>query len=170
MVDNQRRLIEESTGPDGVIDGNLKGLVFTRQRVRRNLADNLLLQYARLGCPVSVGRDWTPDEMEAEVTKSPHSSALEDDVISQIQIEAREKPAQGFATIVRWDDIKQNPPSNLKILPLAMIPHKSRKYRAILYLSFVLKVTGWDLPSVNKAAKKTSPYKALDQVGTVMPT
>ena len=32
--------------------------------------------------------------------------ALEDYVIAQIQVKAREKSAQGFAAIVRWDDIK----------------------------------------------------------------
>ena len=33
----------------------------------------LLLQYARVVCLVSVGHDWTPDVMEAAVTKGPHS-------------------------------------------------------------------------------------------------
>ena len=91
--------------------------------------------------------------MEAAVTKGPHSSALEDDTISQIQVEARGKAAQVFATIVRWDDIKQNPLSKLNISPLAMISHKSRKYREIMDLSYALKVAGWDLPSVNEVTK-----------------
>ena len=107
--------------------------------------------------------------MESAVTKVPHSSALEDDTISQIQVYALEKLAQGFATIVRWEDIKHNAPSNLKFSLLAMTPHKSRKYRAILNQSFVLKVAGWDLTSVNKVTKEISPTEALDQVGTVMP-
>ena len=50
-----------------------------------------------------------------------------------------------------------------------MIPHKSRKYRAILDLSFALKILGWDLPSVNEATENTAPAEALDQVGAVMP-
>ena len=78
---------------------------------------------------------------------------MEDHEISQIQVEARKKVAQGFATIVRWDDIKQNPPSSLKFSPLAMIPHKSREYRAILDLSFALKVVGCDIPSVKEETK-----------------
>ena len=49
-----------------------------------------------------------------------------------------------------------------------MIPHKRRKYRAIFDLSFGLKVTGLDLPSVNIATKETAPAEALEQVGTVM--
>ena len=64
--------------------------------------------------------------------------------------------------MVRWDNIKQNPLSNLKISPLVMIPHKIRKYRPILELSFALKVSGWDLPSVNEARKETAPAEALD--------
>ena len=169
MADDQRRLLKELTGPDGVINGKLRGLVFPRWRARRHPTANLLLQYAQVRCPVSVGPDWNPDEMEAAVSKGPHSSALEDDAISKIQIEAREKSAQDFATIMRWDDIKHNPPSNLKISSLAMIPHKSRKYRAIFDLSFLLKVTGWDLTSVNEATKETAPAEALEQLGMVMP-
>ena len=94
---------------------------------------------------------------------------MEDDSISQIQVEAREKSAQGFSTIVRWNNIKQNPLSNLKISPLAMIPHKSNKYRAILDLLFALKVTGWDLTYANKEAKETASAEAFDQVLMVMP-
>ena len=52
---------------------------------------------------------------------------------------------------------------------MAMILHKSRKYRAILDLSFALKVAGWNLPYVKKATTETAPTEALDQVGTVMP-
>ena len=92
-----------------------------------------------------VGHNWTPDKMEVAVTKGPHSSALEDYEIPKIQVEAREKAAPGFANILKWDDIKQNPPSNLKFSLLAMIMYKSRKYREILDMSFVLKVVGWDL-------------------------
>ena len=69
---------------------------------------------------------------------------------------------------MRWDDIKQNPPSNLKISPLAMITHKSRKYRAILDLSFALKVAGWDIPLANKSTKETAPDEDTEKMGTVM--
>ena len=101
LVDDQRRLLEELTGPDGIIDGKLRGLVFQRWRARKHPVANLLLQYEQVDCPVSVRRDWYPDEMEASVTNGPHSSALEDDAISQIQVGTRGKAAQGFATIVR---------------------------------------------------------------------
>ena len=107
--DDQRRLIDDLTGPDGAIDGKLRGLVFPILRARRHLAANILLKYAQVGCPVSVGHGWTPYEMEAAVTKGFHSSTLEDYAISQIRVEAQEKAAQGFAPIVRWDNIKTEP-------------------------------------------------------------
>ena len=142
LEDDQQRLLKKLTGLDGVIDGKLRSIVFPRWRARRHLAADLLLKYAQVGFPVSVGRDWTPYEMEAAVTKVPHSPALKYDEILKIQVEEREKSSQGFATIVRCDDIKQNPPSNLKISTLEMILHKSRKYRAILDISFALKEAG----------------------------
>ena len=110
---DRQDLLEELTGPDGAIDGKLRGLVFPRWRARRHPVANLLLQYARSGCPVSVGRNWNPYEMEAALTNGPYSPELEDDSISKIQVEAWKKVAQG---------------SNLKFSPLEMIPHKSRKY------------------------------------------
>ena len=65
--------------------------------------------------------------------------------------------------------MKHNPSSKLKFSPLAIIPHKTRKYGTILDLLFVLKVAGWDTQLANKAMKETSPYGVLKQVGTVMP-
>ena len=73
LSDDQRRLLKELTGTDGFINVKLRGLVFPRWRSRRHPAANLLLQYTRVGCPGLVGRDWTPDETEAAVTKGPNS-------------------------------------------------------------------------------------------------
>ena len=69
---------------------------------------------------------------------------------------------------MKWENIKQNPLPNLKISPLAMISHKSRIYRAILDVSFLLKVAGWDPPPVKEAKKETAPSEALEHVGMIM--
>ena len=61
LADDQRRLLEELNGQNGVIDGKLRGLVFPRWRARRHVAANLLLQYAHVQCQVSVGHNRTPD-------------------------------------------------------------------------------------------------------------
>jgi len=49
-----------------------------------------------------------------------------------------------------WEELKKNIPAALKLLSLAVIPYKSRKYRAILDLSFSLLVNGFALLSVNR--------------------
>ena len=65
-----------------------------------------------------------------------------------------------------WDNIKHTPPAQLKISPIAMIPHKSRKFRAILDLSFGVKMSESErIPAVNEASVKTAPVGAIDQLG-----
>ena len=165
----RRRLAEEIMGAAATEPVSIRGLVVPRWRANLHPAAGLLRDYAREGCPVSVGRDWTLEELEAAVEKGPHVSALVPDAIDQMQIEAREKEQQGFATIFKWEDLKKNLPRELKLSPLAMIPHKSRKYRAILDLSFELMLAGYLLPSVNDATKKCAPEDAMDQIGSVLP-
>ena len=71
-----------------------------------------------------------------------------------------------------WDDIKDNPPPKLKISPLALVPRKSRKFRAILDLSFRLRLKSGDVaPSVNENSEKMAPKtktacEQLGQIGT----
>ena len=77
---------------------------------------------------------------------------------------------QGFTKIARWDDIKGNIPKKLKISPLAMIPHKSQKFRAILDLLFEPRLMGGHTaPSVNESTMLQAPPEAMDQLGSVLP-
>jgi hypothetical protein len=67
---------------------------------------------------------------------------------------------------VEWDSIKDNPPAQLKISPIAAIPHKSRGFRSILDLSFSLCLTnGGVLLSVNNTTIKIAPKGALNTLG-----
>jgi hypothetical protein len=89
--------------------------------------------------------------------------------MTQLAREIQEKVAAGQARIVLWDDIKAAPPPNLKISPVAMIPHKSRGYRAILDLSFRLRLENGDhVPSVNEATTLTAPRGAIEQMGHML--
>ena len=171
VAEARRRLAEEIMGEAATQPMTIRGLVCPRWRAKIHPAAPLLREYARQGCPVSVGRNWTAAELQAAVDRGPHASALKPDAIEQIQLEAREKVNQGFAEIYKWEDLKArlNEHPNLKLSPLAMIPHKSRKYRAILDLSFSLEVDGYALPSVNDASKSCAPEEAIDQIGTVLP-
>jgi hypothetical protein len=67
----------------------------------------------------------------------------------------------------RMDDIKDNPPEQLKISPiLAAIPHKSNAFRSILKLSFQLRLkNGGMLAFVNNTTEKLAPQGAIDQIG-----
>lgn len=68
--------------------------------------------------------------------------------------------------MVLWFDIKDNYPRQLKISPVAAIPHKSRAYRSILDLSFALLLEeGGVVESVNDTTEKLAPRGAIDQLG-----
>ena len=104
--------------------------------------------------------------MQEAVDRGPHKSALAPDAIEQLTAEVGTKVAAGQAHIVNWLDVWDNPPHELKISPISMIPHKSQKYRPILDLSFSLHLHDSScVPSVNEASIKTSPKGSIDQIG-----
>ena len=78
--------------------------------------------------------------MQAAVDRGPHRSALSDKAIAHFKAEVNKKVKSGQAKLVSWDSIKDNPPAELKISPIAAIPHKSKQFRSILDLSFNLRL------------------------------
>ena len=150
-------------------EGEFRSFMQPRGRTLLHDAGPLLLQYATTGCPADCGEAWSVEDMEAAVSKGPHMSALQPLAAAQFCAEALEKEQLGFCRIVKWADLRKNPPQKLKISPLAAVPHKSRSWRAILDLSFELTVNGRRLPSVNTASKALAPPAALDQMGEALP-
>ena len=76
-------------------------------------------------------------------------SVMVPDAMEQLASEIKVKVRQGQAKVVLWDDIKDNPPEELKVSPIATIPHKSRAFCAIFDLSFSIRLaSGHDVPSV----------------------
>ena len=133
-------------------------------------AASTLLEYASRGCPVNTGTPWTVEQMRAAIARGPHVSALVPDAMAQLDIEVQEKVKNGQARVVKWSDICHDPPSQLKISPVAMVPHNSRPYRAILDLSFPVRLSHSEsVPSVNSTSTKTAPKGAIDQIGHVLP-
>ena len=107
--------------------------------------------------------------MQAAIERGPHCSALSDEAIAHFKAEVDKKVRTGQAKLVAWDSIKDNPPPELKILPIAAIPHKSKQFRSILDLSFHLQMArGEVLPSVNSTTVKTAPKGAIDQLGHLL--
>jgi hypothetical protein len=64
-----------------------------------------------------------------------------------------------------WDSIKDNPPVELKISPIAVIPHKSKLFCSILDLLFHLRLKqGGILTLVNSTSIKNPPKGTIDQL------
>ena len=112
------------------------------------------------------GRDWRAEEIAAAVEQGPHKSILEEDAVAQLHEEVAEKVQSGQTRLCPWGEVQQRPPKRLKVSPVAMVPHKSRRFRCILDLSFSLSLNdGRRVPSVNEATEKTAPAGAVDQIG-----
>ena len=128
----------------------------------------LLQSYASGGCPVDCGPDWSEEHILAMLARGPHRSAMVKAAIKQLRQETTEKIAQGYARVVRWGDIKTDIPKKLKLLPAAMIPHKSKAYQCILDLSFALRLNGVQLSSVNEQTNKLAKEESMAQLGHVL--
>ena len=158
---------------DAAIGGEFRGLMVPRGRARQHPAGPMLLQYARDGCPVEVGRRWSKTEITAAAERGPHASALIPEAIKMMHAEVEAKVKEGYAEVVYLDEVEHlletEEWGQLKISPIAMIPHKSRKFRAILDLSFELKVHGITIPYVNAATTITAPQYSMRNLGSVLP-
>jgi hypothetical protein len=87
-----------------------------------------------------MGMPWTHKQMQAAVDRGPHRSALSNNPIAHFRAEVNKKVKIEQAKLVAWDSIKDNPSAELKISPIAAIPHKSKQFFSILDLSFNLRL------------------------------
>jgi hypothetical protein len=100
------------------------------------------------------------------VRQGPHQSALLPEAIAHFANKFAEKVRTKQDRIMAWDNIKDNPPRELKISPIVAILHKSKAFCSILDLSFQLKLkNGGVLASVNNTIEKTAPKGMIDQIG-----
>jgi hypothetical protein len=127
-----------------------------------------LQEYATYGCPAKTGKEWTKAEIWEAIEWGPHVSVLSVEALEHFQAEAREKVATGQATIVDRDTntIKHDPPPQMKVLPIVAIPHKSKAFRSILDLLFLLRLQdGTKLPADNDSTTKMAPSGVINQLG-----
>jgi hypothetical protein len=128
-----------------------------------------LSEWSQMGCPTKTGRPWSIEEMWEAVARGAHQLSRSPEALAHFASESAEKIRVGQAKLVLWDDIKDNPPPQLKISPIAAIPHKSKAFRSILDLSFSLRLkNGGILESVNHSTVKMAPRGALDQLGQAL--
>ncbi len=86
--------------------------------------------------------------------------------LEHFRVEAEKKVKCGQAKIVLWDEIKDTLPPQMKVSPIAAIPHKSKAFRSILDLSFSLRLSNGSVrQSVNDTTTKTAPRRAISQLG-----
>ena len=129
-----------------------------------------LKKWATEGCPVDTGPQWTREQINAALERGPHLSDLKPEAMEAFQEEVASKLEQKQVRILQWDDIKQGPPKEMKLSPMAQIPHKSRAYRTLLDLSYAVMREGKVLAqSVNSTTVPLAPEKALMQMGSFMP-
>ena len=114
------------------------GLMWPRTFAQHHPATPLLQKFSTEGCPADCGPAWTTVHIEAAIQHGPHKSACSPEAHSALRLEAKQKVQQGFAKIIKYKEIKNDLPTQLKVSPAACIPHKSRKSRVILDLSFRL--------------------------------
>ena len=128
----------------------------------------MLKTWATEGCPVDTGTNWTREEMLTALKRGPHISALSPDAVQALRDETHDKITNGYARVVKWGDIKDNLPPKLKLSPVAMVPHKSRKFRTILDLSFRIRHKSSFIKAVNDTTQRLAPAEAMVQLGNCL--
>ena len=144
------------------------GLMWPRGLAKSHPAAAMLDEFSTLGCPVDTGNNWTEEQIAAAIKRGPHISAKDPEAAQYLHAETMEKIKGGYLTKTTWGEIKHNHPPNLKISPVALIPHKSRSYRCILDLSFQLKINNKKISSVNLGTLLRAPQKSMAHLGMVI--
>jgi hypothetical protein len=143
-----------------------RNLMCPTGRALNHPASKVLCEWATFGCPTRTGRNWSKEEIWEAVERGPHRSATSPAALDHFANEIKEKVRTRQARLVPWDDIKDDPPQQLKISPIAAIPHKSKAFRSILDLSFRLRLkNGGVLAAVNDTTVKSAPKGAINQLG-----
>ncbi len=124
------------------------------------------MDWATFGCPTKTGQPWTQADLEEAIARGPHQLALTPEAIEHFAQEIKEKVRTHQARVVAWDTMKDSPPTELKISPIAAIPHKSKAFWLILDLLFQLRLKhGGVWKAVNNTTTRTAPGGAIDQIG-----
>ena len=166
----QEPLIDGLSEKQSKYKKNFIGLVMPSGLALAHPAAPMLVEFATVGCDAAINTQWTLEMIEAVITRGTHPSAQLPEPAAQLRQETPEKIEQGYAHLVAWDSIKDNPLPNLKISPIAAIPHKSHGYRMILDLSYGVTIGETRYPSVNESTKRNvAPSHAMTELGRILP-
>jgi hypothetical protein len=125
-----------------------------------------LQEYVTYGCPPKSGAPWTKEEIWGAIARGPHASAMSIEALEHFRLDAHKKGKCGQAKTVLWNDIKNTPPPQMKVLPIAAIPHKLKALWSMPDLSISLQLTNGSIcQSVNDTTTKTAQQQAISQLG-----
>ena len=110
------------------LPSTLHGLMCPCNNVLQHPAAKLLLKWATEGCPVDCGQPWSKQAIQAAIDKAAHPSAQSIEAATACRNKALERVKDKCTRLVKWDNIKHNPPINLQISPIAAIPHKLQAF------------------------------------------
>jgi hypothetical protein len=128
----------------------------------------------RHGIEVDCGPDWSWEVEEAAIACGPHPTAATPDSIALFKEDIAYQVKAGFCKDMLWEDLNRLHPSNLKILPVAVVPQVGRQGQIILDLSFpvyqdVNGVVTAIQASVNDTTVLTAPSLPVKEIGKVLP-
>jgi hypothetical protein len=128
----------------------------------------------RQGIKVDCGPDWSWDNIEVAVARGPHPTISTPDAVTLFADDIAYQVKAGFSRVMLWEDIKRLRPTNLKILPVALIPQVGRCGRIILDLSFPVyqEVDGMvtvTQASVNDTTILNAPSVPVKEIRNVLP-
>jgi hypothetical protein len=130
-------------------------------------AAKLLTEYATLGCPTENRQPMDVTANASRNRQRPACVGPSSGGHRPVHTRSGGEGDNGTGSDCPLEGYFQQSTPELKISPIAMVPHKSRKFRAILDLSFPvrLKPESVALPSVNESTIRTAPRGAIDQLG-----
>ena len=147
-----------------------------------------LEKWSNDGVPVDCGEDWTLEAIMMALERGPHPSAATPESIMLFSENIQYQVQAGFSQVVLASDLLKNPPKQLKISPVAVVPQPNRRGRIILDLSFPVKrqtrrALSQDLrrlskkqrrrvnnlaPAVNNATNTTAPLAPVKLIGKAL--
>ena len=109
------------------------------------------------GVEVDCGVDWSQEMIEVALQRGAHPSAKTPEAIQLFKDDIAYQVLGGFCDVILASELMKDPPSNLKISPVATVPQANRRPRIILDLSF---------PVRRPAEKRKMGPKIVDAVNT----
>jgi hypothetical protein len=128
----------------------------------------------RHGIEVDCSPDWSWEVVEAAIARGTHLTASTQDSIALFKEDIAYQVKAGFCKVMLWEDLKHLCPSNLKIMPGAVVPQVGRPGQIILDLSIpvyqdVNGVVTAMQASVNDTTALTAPSIPVKEIGKVLP-